>query len=310
MRFCTDFARTRKVPNHPEVSALKLRLFFESAPPTRGIIMINSRLAASTMTYRASTLEHALTRLKAHGFDKIELCTAEDWIPHVDLLHLTNAQLERIVNMVKRIDVEIIGVNVGGAKGLEPDNNSFDSKNFTIVNNACKLASALGAGFVTIATDSIIEGAELDARMNAAADFNRAAYEIAKHYGVLLSVEAPHKKSISENAELAKKYWSCQDEKIKCTFDDAHLVCAGDDPVVVAESLAERIIHVHLRDAIEGNSLLRYGEGCFDFQRFIDKLNLLGYTGCFSMEYPVESEAESEERIVKSIKFFDNIKFD
>lgn len=100
--------------------------------------MKDSRLIASTMTYRATTLEYALTRLKAHGFDKIELCTALDWIPHVDLVNLTQAQLDRIVAMTKRIGVEVVAVNVGGSKGLEVENNNFRNGGFTILNNACR----------------------------------------------------------------------------------------------------------------------------------------------------------------------------
>lgn len=261
------------------------------------------------MTYRATTLEYALTRLKAYGFDKIELCTALDWIPHVDLINLTQAQLDRIVAMTKRIGVEIVAVNVSGSHGLETDSNNFRNDGFTILNNACKLASALNAKFVTIACDFFAEGVEVKSRMKAAAEYNKIAYDIAQHYGVILSVEAPHKNSLSETAELAKKYWSYHDEKVRCTFDGAHLIYADGDAVNEVENFIDRIIHIHLRDSIKGNSLLRYGQGNYDFQAFIDKLNSLGYEGYFSMEYPGDTEEECEDKITESLKFFENIKF-
>ena len=61
----------------------------------------------------------------------------------------------------------------------------------------------------------------------------------------------------------------CRRERVRCTFDTAHLTYAGEDLLDAAKVYAPRTAHVHLRDAVKDNSLLRYGEGVVDFASVI-----------------------------------------
>ena len=122
--------------------------------------------------------------------------------------------------------------------------------------------------------------------------------------GIQLSIEAPHKLSIAEQPCDIANYWSDQISMLKVTLDPAHMTYAGADAVEIASTLAYRCAHAHLRDAVKGNSLLKYGEGCVDFKAYIAAINNAGYSGYFSMEFPTDSAEEGIERLEHAKEFF------
>ena len=81
-------------------------------------------------------------------------------------------------------------------------------------------------------------------------------------------------------------YWDFMPEKLKCTFDPAHIIYAGIPVERVLAIVGPRLAHVHLRDAVKGNSMLPYGQGCNDFKTLFRLLDGYGYKGKFSMEFP------------------------
>ena len=85
-----------------------------------------------------------------------------------------------------------------------------------------------------------------------------------------------------------------QDERVRCTFDTAHLTYAGEDLLDAAKVYAPRTAHVHLRDAVKDNSLLRYGEGVVDFASVIRIFKDAGYSRYYSMEYPTDSRRRGD----------------
>ena len=51
------------------------------------------RLIASTMTQRVFKLEQAVDNLLDIGFDTIELCSVDEWVPHFDLKNSTDKKI-------------------------------------------------------------------------------------------------------------------------------------------------------------------------------------------------------------------------
>ena len=108
---------------------------------------------------------------------------------------------------------------------------------------------------------------------------------------------------LAEKRSEIDEYWSMQDERVKCTFDTAHLTYAGEDLLGAARFYAPRTAHVHLRDAVKDNSLLRYGEGVVDFASVIKIFRDAGYSRYYSMEYPTDSDEEATERLASSVDY-------
>ena len=243
------------------------------------------------MTFRTFTLEKALEKLAGAGFDKVELCTVGDWVPHFDVANATDKSIADCAEIFKRTGMQAVSVNISGDFSVDQLENGY------------ALAKELGAAVVTYCCGGPVEGVPRAELLKNRAEFNSKLADLGEKYGVICSIEAPHKGSLAEKRAEIDEYWSLQDPRVRCTFDTAHLTFAGEDLLDAAKFYAPRAAHVHLRDAVKGNSLMRYGEGVIDFASVLKIFKDSGYERYYSMEYPTDSEAEAIERLDASVKY-------
>lgn len=266
---------------------------------------MKDRIIPSTMIFKGQPLEVALRHIREAGYDKAELCVVPGWVDHYDVVHATPEKLAEVIKTVAASGVRIVAVNLS-IVWLDARGHIAYNMEQTAM-NALNLTSALGARVMTVAAGIIAPPEERDSWLKKIAGRNAELCDLARERGVTLSVEAPHKKSIAESREEIMSYWAAQDERLCVTLDPAHMVYAGVDPVEIARCLAGRCAHAHLRDAVLGDSLLKYGEGCVDFKAYIQALNEGGFKGYYSMEFPTESEAEGVERLAHARAFFEHL---
>ena len=260
---------------------------------------MNSRILASTMICRLFSYEGSLKKLKAAGIDAVELCYVPLWVPHFDTLNATEAVID---DMVRKAEENGIRVPCLNGKILLEDGH-YTASSIIRIENVMRLAYKLGAKVVTGNCGAMGAGTDRAERLKEIAAFQKLAVSVAEDYGIQYCIEAPHKKTVAVHKEEITEYWDLMDPRIKITFDPAHLVCEGEDPIELAKIYAGRVGQVHLRDAVRGNSLLHYGHGSIDFDAFIRVFNEAGYTGNFSMEFPVDNLAEFDTRLAESISF-------
>jgi sugar phosphate isomerase/epimerase len=188
-----------------------------------------------------------------------------------------------VVSIVEASGVQVVALNVGAGYNPDPEKQQRFERG---VANLCRLAARLGAKIVTVACGAIAEGEDrAQGLAKIAACYARLAKTAKDEFGVTLSVEAPHKKSISESMDQIRSYWAAMPADLNCTLDVAHVTFAGCPVAEVIELVGKRVAQVHLRDAIPGNSLMDYGKGQVDFPAVFRMLDAAGYTGRFSMEY-------------------------
>jgi len=83
-------------------------------------------------------------------------------------------------------------------------------------------------------------------------------------------------------------------------MDFSHIVASGGDPVDFVDRFADRVKHVHLRDAVAatddepGNINLSIGNGEADFAAGLAALRSVGYTGHFSLELETRDVTHDE----------------
>lgn len=253
--------------------------------------MIMSRLIASTMTHSTYSLAETLEKLKAAGFDRIELCSAGNLAPHFDVANATAESVKETAKIISNSKMGVHCINVGGDYSLEQMKYVYD------------LAATVYAKIVTYSCGSPKEGISDDELLKVHAEFNSKLADIGEKCGVICAVEAPHKNSLASNTADVDRYWSMQDERVKLTFDTAHLTYCGEDMLALAKRYVKRMVHSHLRDAVKGNSLMRYGEGTVDFAKYFEILRDGVYNGYFSMEYPSNSAEDAAEKLSESVKF-------
>lgn len=250
-----------------------------------------TKLIASTMTHSTYDLRGALEKLKAAGFDSVELCSAGALAPHLTVRGAGIKTLSETARVVRESGIGVHCVNIGGDYTL-PD-----------MELVYALAETVGAKLVTYSCGSPKLGFPDGELLKYHADFNSKLADLGEKYGVICSIEAPHKCSLASNTAEVDRYWAMQDERVKLTFDTAHLTYCGEDMLPLAKRYAGRMVHSHLRDAVKGNSLMRYGQGVVDFGKYFELLRERGYDGCFSMEYPSDSAVDAALKLEESIEF-------
>jgi len=250
-----------------------------------------SKLIASTMTHSTYDLAGALKKLKEAGFKKAELCSTADLAPHLDVQNATLESISHVARVIRESGMDIHCINIGGDYSINQ------------MEYVYALAEMVGAKIITYSCGSEKEGISTDDRLKEVTEFNSKLADLGDKYGIICSIEAPHKNSLASNTEQVDRYWSMQDSRVKLTFDTAHLTYCGENMLAIAKRYVSRMVHSHLRDAEKGNSLMRYGEGIIDFDAYFKILKDGGYTGYFSMEYPSSSAEDAADKLEKSVKF-------
>lgn len=249
------------------------------------------RLIASTMTHSTLNLKDTLEKLKAAGFESFELCSTANLAPHFDVAGATLKSVAEVAAVIRKSGMKPHCINIGGDYTIEQ------------MEHVYALAEITGAEIITYSCGYLKDGVTAEERLKQVTEFNSKLADLGEKYGVICSIEAPHKNSLASNTAEVDRYWAVQDPRVKLTFDTAHLTFCGEDMLALAKKYVSRMVHSHLRDAEEGNSLLRYGTGVVDFEKYFEILNDGGYTGMFSMEYPSDSAEDAALKLEESVKF-------
>lgn len=263
---------------------------------------MKDRIIPSTMVFRTQPLKVALQHIREAGYDCAELCVVPGWVDHYDVKNATPEKLAEAIATVAASGVRIVAVNFGLSWLDENGDIAYNMDKISM--NALNLVSALGAKVMTFAAGGIPPKGKEQVWLKKIAGRNAELAEKAAARGITLSIEAPHKLSIAEQPEQIDAYWADQIDSLKVTLDPAHMTYAGANAAEIAGKLAHRCAHAHLRDAVKGNSLLKYGEGSVDFKAYIAAITGAGYEGKFSMEFPTDSEEEGVARLAHAKEFF------
>jgi sugar phosphate isomerase/epimerase len=235
------------------------------------------------MVFRHFPLRDAMKQIKAYGFDEMEVTIAGLFTPHfLHLAYLTESEMKEKAEEAASYGIHVHALNVGA--GYTPQNESEVRQCHL---QALRLAYAYQAEVVTVGCGGIAEGTDTIQGLQKIADYLNVLSLIAwNEYGIRLSVEAPHRGTISEKLAQIKTYWAYMPERVCCTMDVAHIMFAGNRVEDVLQIVGNRLAHVHLRDAVIGNSMVPYGEGKVDFASVFRLLEKYDYQGKCSLEFP------------------------
>ena len=251
--------------------------------------MFQGKLIATSMVFRHFPLREAMRQIKAHGFDEMEVTIAGLFTPHfLHLAEITENEMREKADEAAANGIHVHALNVGA--GFYPLNEA-ECRHTHI--QALRLAHAYGSEVVTVGCGGIAEGMDtIEGLKKIAAYLNELSLIAWNEYEIRLSVEAPHRCTISERLEQIKTYWAYMPERLRCTMDVAHVTYTGATVEEVLKVVGHRLAHVHLRDAEKGNSMIPYGEGKVDFANVFRLLEQYGYQGKCSLEFPAGEKME------------------
>lgn len=131
--------------------------------------------------------------------------------------------------------------------------------------------------------------------------------EVAEEAKVYLAVEAVWGMLARDYYTLQELFRQVQSPYLAVNMDPSHFALYRNDVAWSVRQLADRIVHVHLKDVIgldtrqPGDFLFPLlGEGVIDWRGFFDALDAVGYTGYCSVEF--ESFTYYERVLRKDVK--------
>jgi sugar phosphate isomerase/epimerase len=125
----------------------------------------------------------------------------------------------------------------------------------------------------------------------------RAVYENHSKPGVWTHSDFSHPAAIF--CEIAERI---RNEPIGILFDTANAVARGDDPLLVLESVVDRVECVHIADSATCGALnpTVIGTGMVPFAALFKRLKAAGYDGWFS----IEEASGKADGIIRALEYF------
>ncbi len=238
------------------------------------------RLAAITDEI-SQDLDTALRVCESLGVSTVELRTVE------------GAQLvEHDAAAVRRIGSAIRGGGFGCAVvdtpflKTAPVGEQVSEAEWTTVRRGVELAAELGAGIVRVFGGARPPSAAGTAHARWTADALARAADLASAAGVRLALEIEWECAVATRDEAAEVIGAMPADGIGIVWDpgnEARLASAAP-PDGVDPTVAERIVHVHVKDVDPRGAWTRVGDGLVDWGAELRTLAAAGYDGLLSLE--------------------------
>ncbi|MHA6799514.1 sugar phosphate isomerase/epimerase family protein [Bounagaea algeriensis] len=251
-----------------------------------------NELGCSSITFRNQALPDALAEIAGLGFTGIDLGGLPGVCDHVPTPAGPHA--ERLAEAVDAAGLDVWAINVDPGPLNDPDLSADEltRSGHDLVRLAARLDTAMivpcGAASHEPFTDEATDLARTAERL-------RLLGALAAESGVRLLVEGLHHHRFCHTAaRLRGLLQRVPAEVAGLVYDVSHVVAGGIDEVALARELAERVAHVHLRDAAPGDINVSIGRGRADFAGVLDALTEHGYTGRYVLELETHDVAEHE----------------
>lgn len=159
------------------------------------------------------------------------------------------------------------------------------------VNGCAELAHDVGAPVIHILSGPLEDGVD---RVEAWNWFLSAVEKTTAHAaerGVVLGIEAIAGHLFHQVDDYHALICALPGVPFKVNFDPSHLQVQGENPRRVVDELADRIVHVHLKDGKGAFPKFEFpplGEGSIDFAGLVHDLRGTGYAGALSVEYEAQ----------------------
>jgi sugar phosphate isomerase/epimerase len=229
-------------------------------------------LSFSTTACPKAELPEALEICKAAGFDKIELFRT--WTESSPVHDNTSVPMVR--DRLNQAGVTLTGLNIRNITGRKADSDERDlGYNLRQITWDIHLARALhltsantkGGQRTEEALADLIEGVN-------------TTLERMENFTLNLGNHAGNRLQGLEDYQAVMPHVH---ERAKILLDTGHLLTAGEDILRFAETFADRIGLVHLRDQ-KGDTPVPFGEGDLPFEELIQILKGVGYDGTLVIE--------------------------
>ncbi len=264
------------------------------------------KLAFSTNAYLKFPLEQALERIKAIGYEGVELLAD---VPHLWPAGLLESQKQAARDALDRLGLKISNINAFMMNAIGDPRQSYWYPSWIEpyapyrrirvehTKRALNLAKELNAPNITTEPGGPVpSGMTFEVALSTFVEVLRPVLDLAERLGVLLLIEPEPGLLIETSDQYLMLAERIKSPAMGLNLDIGHMYCVGEDPAEAIRKLAPHIRHVHLEDiaASREHRHLIPGEGAIDFASCFEALREIGYNGWITIElYPYADDPDS-----------------
>lgn len=254
------------------------------------------RIACSTSAWRGD-LEHALSRVKALGFEYVDLICIAQW-GHVTIDALVanyEAEAERVRGLLGRFGLTPIAANLAITPQLfERDDEERNALRLEHTRLFCRLMNDLGIAKGSYYPGVKQEDADYESVYAATVQSIREIRSVADDYHVVLGPELHWNTNVETLDESCRLLDELPDLTI--AYDPSHFVMQGE-PIEKTSFLLDRSHHVHLRSAAIDRMQAPLAEARDSLRWILGRLGEIDYRGDVTIEYLPSDELDTEAEI-------------
>lgn len=263
------------------------------------------KIACGTVTFREYPLEEAFKRIRSAGYEYVEPQATPPFCPHVDV---DNDDPEKFKQMLRNT-----GFKGGTALWATYGALIAEDKCVEYGKKSVEWAAAAGLPGINMGDGFKPKGMSDDDALKLIEDRLSEILETAEKYKVYVALE-PHG-TFSMNAAGLKKLMSLSKSPwLGINYDTANVhrasyvethggsyiwksTGAEHDEVAVLKEVADRVVHVHLKDIKYGECVV-LGQGEVDIKGCLEVLKKSNYKGPLSLETEGDFNAETGEGLI------------
>jgi sugar phosphate isomerase/epimerase len=241
-----------------------------------------SRISACSYPLQKQDLEYTFRVISEAGFRKVDLLAR---MPHFSVSDPTFS-LETLKGLSRQYRLRVANIGSYCGQGFSSPSEADRRAAMEDLRKTLDTAQELGARSIRV-TPGDGKRSSLDALV----PHFREAAEHAEKVGISMGIEN-HGGEISGDpeacAEIARKVGS---KRFGVLYEPANLMAAGVDYRKAWETFREHVVHVHIKDGAYNRDgkweRVMLGDGVIDLRWVWDRMEGLGYTGDYALEFEV-----------------------
>ena len=257
------------------------------------------RFAFSTNAYRRFPFDEAAERIKAIGYDGLELMAD---VPHAWPAGLLDGPKRAIRAAMERNGLAFSNVNAFMMNAIDDHRHPFLHPSFIEADHgyrrvridhtrrALDLCAELGAPHITTEPGGpLAPGQSRSAAINLFVEGLKPLVDHAHDLGVLLLIEPEPDLLLETSDQYLEVAERINAPSLGLNFDVGHAFCVSEDIPHAIRKLAPQIRHYHFEDiaATRVHHHLIPGDGAIDFAEVVVAIQATGYDGWLQVErYP------------------------
>jgi sugar phosphate isomerase/epimerase len=239
-------------------------------------------IACSTVGFGAVSLDAALGHIAMLGFSTVEVGVLGDFCPHLDPLARVEVTVSRCAETFARHGIRPVALNSAPRIYVS---DGHDVRRLSEV--AARLVAIAGG----LGCDLILDVGERETDpqtgLRRAAEVARSAFRMGRdRYGVVVSVEAPHRGMNAETIPEALRLLDLVGEDgLGVTYDTSHATHGGVSAAGGLAQIGDRVVRVQARDYRGDNIHLTPGDGAYDWPALAAFLAAYPRPLCLELEF-------------------------